>query len=225
MNVVSRFAKGAAVASLLVPLAFAVALVAAPSAVAQEFVGDAAKGKSLFPVCTACHGPTGLGNQAMNAPKLAGQEDWYFVKQMQLFQTGARGTAPGDMHGMQMASMAKGPQLSDEQALWDLAAYVDTLADTPPAVTVTGDAEAGARAYPICAACHGQKAEGNQAMAGPKLAGQNDWYLVNQIKKFKQGQRGYHNSDHGGRQMRPMVATLVDDKAINDVVAYINSLK
>jgi len=61
-------------------------------------------------------------------------------------------------------------------------------------------------------------------MSGPRLAGQSDWYLVNQIKKFKQGQRGYHNMDHGGRQMRPMVATLVDDAAINDVVAYINTL-
>ncbi len=31
--------------------------------------------------------------------------------------------------------------------------------------------------------------------------------------------------DHGGRQMRPMVGTLVDDKAVNDVVAYISTLK
>ena len=61
-------------------------------------------------------------------------------------------------------------------------------------------------------------------MSGPKLVGQNDWYLVGQIKKFKQGQRGYHNLDHGGRQMRPMVAMLTDDKSINDIVAYINTL-
>ena len=213
MKVVSLIAKA---------LAFAFVFVVFP-ANAQE--GDAGKGKSLFPVCMACHGPQGQGNQAMNAPKLAGQEGWYFVKQMQLFQTGARGTAPGDMHGMQMASMSKGPQLANEQALWDLAAYVDTLPDNGITPTVNGDAEAGARLYPICAACHGQKAEGNQAMAGPKLSGQSDWYLVAQIKKFKAGQRGYHNSDHGGRQMRPMVATLTDDKAINDVVAYINTLK
>ena len=62
-------------------------------------------------------------------------------------------------------------------------------------------------------------------MSGPRLAGHNDWYLVAQIGKFKKGLRGYHNLDHGGRQMRPMVATLTDDKSINDVVAYIATLK
>lgn len=193
-----------------------------PTSLAQ---GDVTAGESLFPVCTACHGPQGQGNQAMNAPKLAGQEPWYLIKQMQLFQGGARGTAPGDMSGMQMAIMVKGPQLTSEQSLQNLAAYIGTLPDDAPAPTVIGDADAGSRAYPVCAACHGQRAEGNEALAGPKLAGQNDWYLVAQIKKFKQAQRGYHNDDLGGRQMRPMAGTLVDDKAINDVVAYINTLQ
>lgn len=186
--------------------------------------GDAAAGKSLYPVCTACHGPTGLGNQAMNAPKLAGQEPWYIVKQMQLFQNDARGSAPGDMHGMQMAAMAKGPQLAGDEALQNLAAYIGTFKNEKPAPTVSGDVAAGKALYAPCAACHGQQAEGIEAMAGPRLAGQNDWYMVNQLKKFRDGQRGYHDMDHGGRQMRPMVSTLPDDKAINDVVAYINSL-
>jgi len=187
--------------------------------------GDANAGKALFQVCTVCHGPQGQGNQAMNAPKLAGQPAWYITKQMALFQNEARGTAPGDIYGMQMATMAKGPQLKEEKALADLAAYIGTFPPSPPIPTVEGDAEAGQKLYSICAACHGQRAEGVEAMAGPALAGQNDWYLVAQIKKFKKGQRGYHSSDHGGRQMRPMVATLADDQSINDVVAYINTLK
>ncbi len=192
---------------------------------AAGHAGDAAAGKSLYPVCTACHGPAGAGNQAMNGPKLAGQEPWYLVRQMQLFQTGARGTAPGDMHGMQMAAMAKGPQLATEEALQNLAAYIGTFPVEPVEATVQGDVAAGEKLYVVCAACHGQKAEGLEAMAGPRLAGQSDWYLARQIKKFKDGQRGYHETDHGGRQMRPMVATLTDDKAINDVVAYITSLQ
>ncbi len=187
------------------------------------WAGDPAAGKGLYPVCTACHGPAGLGNQAMNAPKLAGQEPWYVVKQMQLFQQGARGTAPGDMQGMQMSAMAKGPQLATEEALNNLAAYIATFPNVKPTPTITGDAEAGKALYPVCAACHGAQGEGIEAMAGPRLAGQNDWYLVSQIKKFKAGQRGFHNLDHGGRQMRPMVATLTDDTAINNVVAYINT--
>ena len=193
-------------------------------AATPAWAGDAAAGKALFPVCTACHGPTGQGNQAMNAPKLAGQESWYLIKQMQLFQNDARGTAPGDMHGMQMGAMSKGPQLRSEAALNNLAAYVATFPDTPPAITVSGDVAKGKTLYAVCAACHGDKAQGIEAMAGPRLAGQNDWYLVNQIQKFKKGQRGYHNSDHGGRQMRPMVATLATEQDIKDVVAYINTL-
>ncbi len=189
------------------------------------FAGDPEAGKALYPVCSACHGPTGQGNQAMNSPKLAGQEDWYLIKQMQLFQTDARGTAPGDMHGMQMGAMAKGPQLKAPGALENLAAYIGTFPDEAPVKTVTGDAANGQTLYAVCIACHGDKAQGIEAMAGPRLTGQNDWYIVNQIKKFKEGQRGYHDSDIGGRQMRPMVATLLDDKAINDVVAYINSLQ
>ena len=187
--------------------------------------GDAAAGQALYAVCAACHGPAGQGNQAMNAPSLAGQEPWYLIRQMELFQGDARGTAPGDMQGMQMAAMAKGPQLRSEQALADLAAYVATFPNEPAPVTVTGDANAGQALYAVCAACHGDKAQGIEAMAAPRLAGQSDWYLVSQIKKYQQGQRGYHDMDHGGRQMRPMVATLTSDQAINDVVAYINTLR
>ena len=187
--------------------------------------GDPQVGKSMYPVCAACHGPTGQGNQAMNGPKLAGQEAWYVKRQMQLFQTGARGTAPGDMSGMQMAAMAKGPQLESEAAIDNLVAYIGTLPDEPAAATITGDAEAGKALYAVCAACHGDKAQGIEAMQGPRLAGQNDWYLAAQIKKYQDGQRGYHDTDHAGRQMRPMVATLTSDKAINDAVAYINSLQ
>ena len=71
-------------------------------------IGDPDRGMRLYPVCTACHGAQGAGNAAMKAPKIAGQMSWYVQRQMELFQQGARGTAPGDMQGMQMAAMAKG---------------------------------------------------------------------------------------------------------------------
>ena len=186
--------------------------------------GDAAAGKAMFGVCTACHGPLGVGNQAMNGPKLTGQEDWYLLRQMQLFQSGARGAAPGDMQGMVMAGIAKGPMFKSPESLANLTAYIVSLDDAPAATTVTGDVEKGAALYVACAACHGKQAEGMETMAGPRLAGQSDWYMVSQLKKFKAGQRGYDDADHTGRQMKLMVATLADDQAIADVVAYINTL-
>lgn len=191
---------------------------------AQTVPGDAAAGKSMYPLCTSCHGVNGSGSQAMGAPKISGQLTFYTLKQLQHFQNGQRGTVAGDMKGMQMAAMSKGPRLKSPEALANLVAYVSSLPDESITPTIQGDASKGKSAYPVCAACHGAQGEGNEAMAAPRLTGQSDWYLVAQLKKFKKGQRGYHNADHGGRQMRAMTETLTTDESMNDVVAYINSL-
>ena len=183
---------------------------------------DAAAGQGAYAVCAACHGQQGEGNVAMNAPKLAGQEPWYMRRQLEAYQAGTRGTASGDSYGMQMRPMAM--SVASPAAMDNLLAYIDTLPEVTPAPTVSGDASAGQAAYAVCAACHGQKAEGNEQMGGPRLAGQDDWYLVRQIGNYQKGLRGYDPKDIFGNQMRPMSATLTSEKAIADVVAYINSL-
>ena len=96
--------------------------------------------------------------------------------------------------------------------------YAEILAATP------GDAVAGKTAYGPCAGCHGQNGEGNLAMNSPKLSGIDDWYLRRQLNNYKLVTRGTDPSDVFGAQMRGMVATLFNDKAINDVVAYIGTL-
>jgi cytochrome c oxidase subunit 2 len=88
---------------------------------------------------------------------------------------------------------------------------------------VAGDAEAGKPLFAVCAACHGSQGEGNPAMHAPKLSGQGDWYLQRQLKYFKNGARGAHEKFFG-KQMAPMAATLADDAAMNNVVAYIKTL-
>jgi len=87
-----------------------------------------------------------------------------------------------------------------------------------------GNAAAGKPLYAVCAACHGSQAEGNPALHAPKLSGQGDWYLKRQLKYFKNGARGTHEKDVFGKMMAPMAATLGDDAAIDNVVAYINTL-
>lgn len=96
--------------------------------------------------------------------------------------------------------------------------YADLLA------TPAGDIEAGKTAFAACAACHGQNAEGNLALNAPKLAGLDARYLKRQLQNYKPGIRGSDPGDVFGAQMRGMAASLVDDAAINNVVAYINSL-
>ncbi|MBA2965406.1 MULTISPECIES: c-type cytochrome [Ramlibacter] len=87
-----------------------------------------------------------------------------------------------------------------------------------------GNAVAGKALYATCAACHGAGGEGNLAMNAPKLGGQGAWYLERQLRQFKLGARGTHDKDVFGKMMAPMAATLADDTAIADVVAYIGTL-
>jgi Cytochrome c553 len=185
--------------------------------------GDATAGKSLYQTCLACHGVNGEGNQALHAPKLSGQADWYLIRQLSNFKTGIRGTDPKDTFGMQMNPMAG--ILADEQAVQNVVAYIETLADKPAPPTVTGNADKGKSLYGTCLACHGAKAEGNKELNAPRLAGMSDWYLVTQLKNFKAGIRGKHPQDLYGQQMIPMAQTLPDDQAIMDVVAYINTFR
>ncbi|HEX7034459.1 MAG TPA: c-type cytochrome [Pseudomonadales bacterium] len=202
-------------------IGFAAAMAVGLGGAAQA--ADVAAGKQAYAVCAACHGQQGEGNQAMNAPRLAGQEGWYLRRQMEAFQQGLRGTAKGDAFGAQMRPMAMA--VTDPAALDNLIAYIGTLPDVPAEPTIQGDAAAGQKAYVVCASCHGQKAEGLEQMGGPRLAGQNDWYLVRQLHNYKSNLRGYDPKDIFGKQMQPMANTLTSDQAINDVVAYINTLR
>jgi cytochrome c oxidase subunit 2 len=184
---------------------------------------DVAAGKALYATCAACHGPNAGGNQAMNSPKTAGQHGWYIKRQLQAFKEGIRGTAPGDVYGAQMRPMAM--TLANEAAIDNVVAYIATLSAPTPAVTVKGDAAVGKQLYTTCAACHGAKAEGNVQLNSPRLSDQDDWYLVRQLQNYKTGVRGSNPKDVYGMQMKPMAGMLANDQAINNVVAYIGTLK
>jgi cytochrome c oxidase subunit 2 len=58
----------------------------------------------------------------------------------------------------------------------------------------------------------------------PKLSGQAGWYLARQLNDFKQGLRGAGVQDVYGKQMTAFAATLTDDQAVRNVVAYIGTL-
>ena len=185
--------------------------------------GDAAAGKPLYAVCAACHGLQGEGNAALHAPKLSGQGDWYLKRQLKYYKQGARGTHDKDVFGKMMAPMAA--TLGDDAAVDNVVAYIRTLPDKPAPATVKGNANNGQRHYVTCGACHGANGRGIQAMNAPGLKGMSDWYLVTQLKNFKHGIRGAHSQDLYGSQMALMAAMLADDQAMNDLVAYIGTLR
>ena len=186
--------------------------------------GDATAGKAPYTVCAACHGQQGEGNAALNAPKLAGQGDWYLKRQLLQYKQGARGTNEKDVFGKIMAPMAA--TLADNAAIDNVMAYIKTLPDAPVPATVKGNAKKGQQPYAVtCGACHGADGRGIEAMNAPRLKGMNDWYLVTQLKNFRDGIRGGHPQDLYGLQMALMAAMLTNDQAINDIVAYINTFR
>lgn len=180
-------------------------------------------GAELYGSCENCHGKDGAGNAKLGAPAIAGLPSWYVEAQLNKFRTGIRGAHPDDYEGLRMRPMAR--QMKTEAEVKEVTAYVASLTKKDAAPSLQGgDATAGSAAYGVCLACHGADAKGNQAMNAPPLAGQHDWYLLAQLKKFKAGHRGVNPKDITGGQMRPMSMTLADEQAMKNVVAHISTL-
>lgn len=172
--------------------------------------------KSDLSYCTVCHGAHGNGNPAIRAPKIAGMEPWYIRRQLEAFRDGQRGTHPDDAPGHEMQPV--GVRLRDKAGIDAAIAYVGSFAPKAPPLTVAGDTNRGRDLYVTCESCHGAKGEGNQALGAPALAVRTDWYLVNQLHNYKAGVRE-------NAQMNAIAATLPDEQSIDDVVAYINTLR
>jgi cytochrome c oxidase subunit 2 len=184
---------------------------------------DLARGKELFVLCAQCHGPEGAGNREFLAPTIAGLPDWYVSRQLHAFHNGWRGLQPDDRGGLRMYPMSLA--LKTDADIEAVAAYVASLPRTHPAPVLSGgDAAKGAATWAVCTACHGPEAAGNQAVGAPPLRWQSDWYLLTSLQKFKAGIRGNNPKDAPALTMRGMAATLADDQAMKDVIAYIGSL-
>lgn len=201
-------------------LAAAAVLIASATVTAQEDE-DLVMTPDEFIYCTVCHGIQLMGNAEIDAPRLSEMEVWYVEQQLQAFKKGWRGTHAEDPIGMEMQPMAAA--LTDEQ-ITDAAAFANQTRSPLPAATIDGDAGAGQRHYTTCAACHGVRAEGNEALGAPALTGLNDWYLVRQLTNYLSGARGSDPADLYGQQMRASTQLLGNDEAIHDVVKYITSL-
>ena len=77
---------------------------------------------------------------------------------------------------------------------------------------MAGDAAAGKAKSAVCASCHGPAGVSSNPL-WPNLAGQQEQYLVKQIKAFRDG-------DRKDPMMAPMVAALSDDDIANLAAYY-----
>jgi cytochrome c oxidase subunit II len=91
----------------------------------NSVLGNVDNGRRLYTTCGSCHGTNAQGTWSVNAPRLAGLDDWYLVRQLQNFRNGIRGTHNSDATGKQMAMLSA--MLKDEQSIIDVVAYINSI--------------------------------------------------------------------------------------------------
>ncbi len=96
---------------------------------AEATGSDPARGETLYTACAVCHGRSGEGNDALGAPRLAGQAGWYTARQLRKFIAGVRGSDPDDTSG---ASMRASVADLDPRDVPDLVAWVEMLRQRDP---------------------------------------------------------------------------------------------
>ncbi len=95
----------------------------------QTVDGDVELGKQACETCIPCHGEFGQGAQALDAPRLSNQHDWYIVRQLENFKSGIRGGHQNDIYGAQMRIMSQ--MLESDERIRAVAAYVASLEYQP----------------------------------------------------------------------------------------------
>jgi len=183
---------------------------------------DAATGAQLYQACVSCHGTDGGGITEQQAPSIAGMPAWYVTSQLERFQTGLRGKHPDDVEGLKMRPMSW--QVNSATQRTAVAEYVAALPPVRNNASLTDvDLAAGEQMFAMCVACHGPKGEGNQAVNAPPLAGQDDWYVALQLRKFRAGIRGGAPGDGIGPVMAAM-SMAIQPEVVDDLAAYVHSL-
>lgn len=202
----------------------------APSAAAGAVPTLSAKmtdGREIFEkVCAACHGVDGGGKADLKTPAIAALPDYYVRSQIHGFREGRRGHDPADGQSFLMGMIAR--QLTPAQA----DAVVAHLARMPrivPASTAKNQRESDPANGQMlfqerCMECHRYNASGELAFGSPPLIGQQPWYLMEQMRKFKNGRRGTVKGDVNGAKMVLASNFIDDEQMLRDIVDYIMSL-
>ena len=171
--------------------------------------------------CAGCHQANGMGNPAAGFPALAGQPAGYLEQQLYAFKHGSR-------KNHMMKSFAGGLNDASRKAV---ASYFSQLPVVAPAslpaapkanlgaTLATQGAGAGTtHAIPACDSCHGAGGLGRPPEF-PRLAGQPEKYLANQLTAWQKGSRNETNL----HLMRD-VAERLSPKQIKAVAAYFAAL-
>jgi len=221
----------------------AMAVVASSAMASGKVTGaDYGNGKSIFengkgdtPACNSCHGATGLGDDNMGTPRLAGQLYQFLAKQlddyandkrmdttMYVMNANAKGMSPQDRKDVSaylnsVGRVFAGKELQEASGGSDIAALKENGVEVGQAhmgkvIVNFGDV---ARGIPACLSCHSHNGRGVEPMY-PRIGEQKFVYLVSQLKKFRDGSR----ANDPMKQMR-VVAKQLSDEDILNVATYL----
>lgn len=192
-------------ARLPVKLLMLVAAIAAPLA---HGAGDPDAGEAQSATCAACHGQDGATPIDPSYPVLAGQNEKYLLRQLELIQSNDRAIPL-------MAGQLTGKSAQD---LADIAAYYASLPGKVAEARSDDDTLAIAeriyrggildKGVAACASCHAPTGNGNGPAGFPSVGGQPAAYTIAQLTAYREGQR---TSDEAfGRMMRSTASRLTD---------------
>lgn len=169
-------------------------------------------------VCSNCHGIDGNATSP-NFPNLAGQQEVYFIAQLNGFKSHNRSDPAGFEY---MWGLSR--HLTDDQ-IKGLAAY---YALQKPAPNAAGDPKLmsegqeifekgiASKNIPACATCHGSEGQGNERF--PRLADQHADYLVKQLQVFQRTDERPEGS------MMKEIAHALSSGDMQAVAAYLQAM-
>ena len=186
---------------------------------------DLSKGKQAAMVCSGCHMVDGNSTIAMY-PKIAGQHSDYIFKQMLDIKKGERKTGNS-------AVMAPIVQNMSEADMHNIAAYFATQQAKAGEANPKANPELGktifrsglpGKSIPACMSCHGPAGAGYPAggttFSGlPRVGGEQEVYISDQLHLYAKGERKSPNS------IMEDIASRMSEDDIRAVSTYIQGLK
>src|ERR1700678_1805698 len=181
--------------------------------ITKQIVGNDPTVQGTVQVCSSCHGLEGRSENP-TFPILAAQQHDYLVAQLKAFRDKTRADPHAHTYMWGMAA-----KLSDS-TIDGVATFFAAQAPAPgreqdPALVAGGAAiyKSGitAREVPACSACHGDTAVGNSTI--PRLAGQHQIYIVDQLQAFQTNSRA--------NEMMHANAKNLSAQEIRELAAYL----
>jgi len=174
--------------------------------------------------CKNCHGSHGQGFQAFyTAPRLAGQTVPYMENQFKALLSHRRDNPAAKQF------MVHALDGTDASMRASIAEYFSRQSTGPAGGGPRHLISTGRKIYeegvpdsnvPSCSACHGPKAQGDQA--NPRLAGQLYSYTVAQLKGWRNGYRRSDPASPGETNVMQAIAKGLTNEQISAVAAYLS---